>query len=41
LLPRRSLADQVADDHQAGSDPDACLEFSGSDIEATDSADRS
>ena len=39
LLLRRTLANQVADDHQSGSDPDPRLEFDGFDIEATDSVD--
>jgi hypothetical protein len=40
LFLRRSFADQIADDHQPGGDPDACLELDGFDIEATDSVDR-
>ena len=40
LFLRRALADQVADDHQPGGDPDARLQFGGSDIEATDCGDR-
>jgi hypothetical protein len=40
LLLRRPLANQIADDHQPGSDPDARLELDGFDIEATDSVDR-
>ena len=39
LLLRRALADQIADDHQPGGDPDARLELDGFDIEATDRVD--
>jgi hypothetical protein len=39
LLPRRACADQIADDHQSGCDPDTRLEFDGFDVEATDSVD--
>jgi hypothetical protein len=38
-LPRRAFANQIANDHQPGGDPDAGLELDGSDIEATDSVD--
>jgi hypothetical protein len=37
LFLRRSFADQIADDHQPGGDPDARLELDGFDIEAADS----
>ena len=40
LFLRRALADQIADDHQPGGDPDPRLELGGFDIEATDSVDR-
>ena len=39
LLLRRAFADQIADDHQPGGDPDARLELDGFDIEATDRVD--
>ena len=39
LFLRRAFADQIADDHQPGGDPDARLELGGFDIEATDSVD--
>ena len=39
LLLRRSLANQVADDHQPGGDPDPRLEIGGFDIEVSDSID--
>ena len=39
LLLSRSCTNQITDDHQPGGDPDACLEFDGFDIEATDSVD--
>ena len=39
LLLRRAFADQIADDHQPGRDPDPRLQFDGFDIEATDSVD--
>ena len=39
LLLRRAFADQIADDHQPGGDPDARLQLDGFDIEATDSVD--
>jgi hypothetical protein len=39
LLLRRAFADQIADDDQPGSDPDAPLELYGPDIEATDCVD--
>ena len=39
LLLRRAFADQIADDHQPGGDPDARLELYGFDIEATDRVD--
>ncbi len=35
----RPLADQIADDHQPGGDPDARLQLDGSDIEAIHSVD--
>ena len=38
-LLRRAFANQIADDHQPGGDPDARLELDGSDIEATDRVD--
>jgi hypothetical protein len=41
LFLRRAFADQIADDHQPGGDPDARLEFDGFDIKATDSVDGS
>ena len=40
LFLRRTFADQIADDHQPGGDPDARLELDGIDIEAADSVDR-
>ena len=39
LLLRRAFADQIADDHQPGGDPDARLQLDGFDIEATDRVD--
>ena len=39
LLLRRAFADQIADDHQPGGDPDAGLKLDGFDIEATDRVD--
>ncbi len=39
LLLRRSFADQIADDHQPGGDPDARVELGGIDVEASDSFD--
>src|SRR4029077_15569078 len=39
LLLSRTLADQIADDHQPGGDPDARLKLGGFDIEPTDSVD--
>ena len=39
LLQLRSFADQIADDHHPGGDPDARLELDGFDIEATNSPD--
>ena len=39
LLLRRAFADQIADDHQPGGDPDARLQLDGFDIEATDGVD--
>jgi hypothetical protein len=39
LLLRRPFADEVADDHQPGGDPDARFQLGGFDIEATDSVD--
>jgi hypothetical protein len=41
LLPRRTLADQIADDHQPGGDPDASLEFDRFDVEPADKRARS
>ncbi len=38
-LLRRALADQIADDHQPGSDPDPRVERAGFDIEASDTVD--
>ena len=38
LLLRRALADQIADDHQPGRNPDARLELGGFDIEANDAS---
>jgi hypothetical protein len=35
LLPGRTLADQIADDHHTGRDPDAGLQFAALRIEAT------
>ena len=35
LLLRRAFADQIADDHQPGGDPDARLQLDGFDIKAT------
>ena len=40
LLLRRAFADQVADDHQPGGDPDARLELGGFDIQPTDRVDQ-
>jgi hypothetical protein len=40
LLLRRSLADQIADDHQPGGDADARLQLDGFDIEANDGLDQ-
>src|SRR5436309_13699193 len=40
LFLRRPLADQIADDHQSGGDPDARLQLDGFDIEATDGVDQ-
>jgi hypothetical protein len=37
LFLRRAFADQIADDHEPGGDPDTRLELDGFDIEATDS----
>ena len=34
LFLRRALADQIADDHQTGGDPDPRLQLDGSDLEA-------
>jgi hypothetical protein len=39
LFLRRAFADQIADDHQPGRDPDARLELDGLGIEPTDSLD--
>ena len=39
LLLRRTLADQIADDHQPGGDADPRFECGGFDIEASDSVD--
>ena len=39
LFLRRALADQIADDHQTGGDPDARVELDGFDIEAADGVD--
>src|SRR6516162_6321 len=36
LFLRRALADQIADDHQTGGDPDPRLQLDGSDLEAAD-----
>jgi hypothetical protein len=40
LFLRRSFADQTADDHQPGGDPDARLELDVPDLEATDGVDQ-
>jgi len=40
LFLRRSFANQIADNHQPGGNPNARLEPDGFDIEATDSVDR-
>ena len=40
LLPRRAFADQVADNHQPGGDPDTRLERDGFGFEATYRIDR-
>ena len=39
LFLRWACADQIADDHQPGGDPDPRLQLDGSDIEASDSVD--
>ena len=39
LLLRRAFADQIANDHQSGCDPDARSKFDGFDVKATDSDD--
>jgi hypothetical protein len=39
LFLRWACADQIADNHQPGGDPDARLQFDGFDIKATDSVD--
>jgi hypothetical protein len=36
---RRAFADQIADHHRPGGDPDAGLEMGGSDVEPTDGGD--
>src|SRR3984893_17542255 len=40
LVLRRAFADQIADDHQPGGDPDARLELSRFDIQPTDRVDQ-
>jgi hypothetical protein len=40
LFLRRAFADQIADDHQPGRDPDPRLQFNGSDVEATNRIDQ-
>jgi hypothetical protein len=40
LFLRRAMADQIADDHQPGSDTDTRLKLDRFDIEATDGVDR-
>ena len=40
LLLRRAFADQVANDHKTGGDPDPRLQLDGFDLEATDAADQ-
>jgi hypothetical protein len=40
VFPRRAFANQIADDHRPGGDPDAGLELGGSDLEPTDGVDQ-